>query len=71
MYKGFVKTRTPKYRDFKGIDFNQIILSNENPMSQSNLRNSTQSSFLKALTQITKHQMNKSQKSEPSMLLSK
>jgi len=71
MYKGFVKAKTPKYQDFRGIDFNQMLLSKENLMSQSNFRNSTQSNFLRALTQITKQQMNKSQKSEPNMLLQK
>jgi hypothetical protein len=37
MYRGFVKARTPKYTDFKGINFNNI-LSKGDPTSDPNLK---------------------------------
>ena len=60
--KGIAKSRTPKFDCFKGIDFSHILKGKGDPTSQSNLRNSADNDFLKALTNINTKQLSQSQK---------
>lgn len=63
LYKGFIKARTPKYSNFRGFDFTQLLQKGD-PTSEGNLRNSRHKEFFKALTHLSNKSMNRSQKSD-------